>query len=1735
MHAFSKHTLCYVVLLVSLSTSSLPAGENVADGNRLVYLDAPCDPFYVHRSFPKLVTPQWIGEDGVEAVVVLSIDDMRDPARYEQFLRPILNRLHEIDGRAPLSILTNSVDPKDKQLQSWLKEGLSLEVHTMDHPCPCLGGGDFAAARSTYERCVDLMSSIPENAPVAYRMPCCDSINSTSPRFWAEIFNKTSAEGNFLQIDSSVFHAFSPNDDTLPRDLVVRDDGNPRFRYYLPFSSFVNTIEDYPYPYPIADLCWEIPCLVPSDWEGQHVQRPNNPETVDDMKRALDATVVKQGSTSLVFHPHGWIRSEQIVEFIDHSREKHGDKLKFLSFRDCLERFNENLLAGEALRAQNGQDNGVRLLDLNNDGFLDVVIGNERVKITRLWSPTQNRWQDTSFPVAIVHADEEGNHHGAGVQFFVSAASGHASFYLANELERGVWHFRDDSWQRDDAMLEGLEIDGRPIATSQDNRDLGVRFRDLDGDGVCELIAGGQEQAILQWSPDEKRWNELEFQLPEGNAIVDSAGGDAGLRFVDFNSDGKDDLIFSDEAHYSAHLFTDLERGWSVETQRGERPADNDIPPIVRNGTNNGAWFSNHHMWVQNEDTQRLPDLVDRRSFADLTGQQAQLPKSPEDSLRCIEVSNDLQVQLVACEPLVQDPVAFDWGLDGCLWVVEMADYPLGLDDRGQVGGRIKRLTDKDGDGVYDHADLFAEGLAFPTDIMTWKDGVLVTAAPNIWYMEDEDGDGQAEHRQILYSGFGEGNQQHRVNGLRWGLDNWIYVANGDSGGQVQSRATGKRINIRGRDLRIEPRTGGLEAIAGQTQHGRGRDDWGNWWGATNNRPFFQYLLQDKYQARNIHVASPDPRFIAGGIDWGLYPISRILSHWSGYQPPAPGQASQFTSACGTHAYSDNALGQQYSGNIFISEPVHNLIHRRSVRFDGLLMIPEKPADESGREFLRSQDSWFRPTTIRTGPDGALWFADMYRLVIEHPEWIDDEEEKRLDLRAGHDKGRIYRVISRKKSASSIPNYSQMSSSRLVEQLASSNGYSRDMAHRILVWEQDKASIPSLIDTLSSRNVYQRLHARCVLEGLGALTPEHVIQGLQDEHPALRRHALRLAETWVGHSSADKVLDAMLVLSETEKEPQVLLQLAYTLGQFDQAKAGQALGALMVRYQANEYIRAAAISGIVLRLGDVAEGAMQEFLSSGAHNASWMEGTLSTAIALGNSEAITKIVASLVPRADQELEEWQLQVLSQIVGRLRKQNLELSQVFSSDPQAALGLWSAARQTLSAKGASGERQPSESTRIAAMKLLASAPDFGSQDLPSVLAFMSTQSSTELQRAALSAISVLKPGDQRSVLEHWDSFGPLLQERLTAVFIQKEVSAELLLGEIAKGNIDPREIAVAYRQMLMEHPNSELANSAKALFAKEIDATRQTVIDRYLPTVEAGGNAASGEQYFRRTCAQCHQVKGIGHVVGPDIQSLTDKSPLSLTTHILDPGRALEDKYKSYRILTLDGRLINGILQRETSNAITLLGQNGESHTVLRSDIEENGFRQSSKSMMPEGIESSLNPQALADVVAFVLGNQAPPKQFDGNKPALIKPNEGSGVIRLHASRAEVYGPSIVFEQMYRNLGYWSNSKDRAQWLIDSPEAQEYQVFIDWALAEQPGRSALKMQSGSSSLSHEVSSTGSWDEYRQTEVGRLKLKAGKQYLLIQSLGEIHGVLLDLREVCLVPVGQQPPGGFLRESGP
>ncbi|HVU86580.1 MAG TPA: PVC-type heme-binding CxxCH protein [Pirellulales bacterium] len=1715
-----------------------------ADGNRLTYLDAQ-DPYYASRDLPVLATPQWIGEPGVEAVVVLAIDDMRGHDKWEAYLRPIIERLKKIDGRAPVSIMTNDVRPDEPHLQQWLAEGLSLETHTKTHPCPLLAKGDLAASKKTFDDCVDQMAAIPRSKPVAFRMPCCDSLNTVSPRFFSEIFNSTTPAGNYLAIDSSVFQLFTANDPRLPRDRVLDGGGRERFRRYLPADrAFVNRIDDYPYPYVIGRLCWEFPCIVPSDWESFHLQGANSPRLVADLQAALDCAVAKQGTFTLVFHPHDWIKSEQIIELIDHAVSKHGGKVKFLNFREALERLEKNLLGGQSLRAApQGGDNGVRLLDLDQDHYLDVVVGNDNLKQTRVWSPQSQRWIETEFPCELIARDSAGNHRDSCARFGVVRPDGAASVIVANDARRGAWTFRDGGWKQDDALLAGLSIvpagrpsaDASPVMTGVGGRDHGVRLRDLDRDGVCELIVGNdKQQAIFGFDAKQNAWHRLPFILPEGTAIVDDQGRDAGLRFVDVDEDAYDDVVFSNDDRYSLDLFHSIGTGWSRRVlvgKAGDSAAA--IPRIVSGGTNNGAWFAAGHMYVVNERTDKIKELVDQRSFATWLKDIEPEAKSPAASLRALRARPGFTVDLVAAEPLLVDPVAFDWGPDGRLWVAEMRDYPTGMDADGKPGGVIKCLEDTDEDGHYDRATEFLTDVAFPNGVKVWRKGIIVTCAPDILYAEDTDGDGRADVREVLLHGFGEGNQQHRVNGLTFGLDNWLHCANGDSGGQIESTKTGDKVPLSFRDFRFQPDDGRIDLLLGQSQFTRVRDDAGNWFGCSNSEPLYQFVLEDRYLRRNRQVAAPNARIDVSAAPGAapVFPLSRTLPRFNDLNV-----VNRFTSACGATVYRDDLFGAGFIGNSYVSEPVHNLVHREVMTRDGVRYTSRRADDEQQSEFLASSDNWFRPTMLRTGPDGALWVADMYRAVIEHPEYIPVDWQKRLNLRAGDDMGRIYRVYPVDRPPRKFARLDRLDIAGLVAALVSPNGWQRDMAQQMLVWRDDRAAVPLLKQLIVSEPVkpaekdaasgpstsvhaLARVHALCTLDGLRAIDEDVLLAALEDTNATVRRHAIRLAEPWFARSPL--VAKSVQQLADDTNE-MVRLQLAYSLGEWADPRAGETLGAMAVADLDDVYISAAIVSSIGRPQLDGVVQAVLAKTQEKERPAELLQKLLTLATMFENHRSLVSLLAAVAVPQGAGYAGWQIDSLAGLLDTLDRKNLSLAK-FRSDADAHVqaGLDRIRPMFAWARDTVKNEKAAEADRLAALALLARGFEDQQQDIDLLAGLLTPRSSAELQSATVAALARLdEPRIPTVLLAGWKGYGAELRGQVLDALLRRESSINALLDNVDSGQIHVQEIDASRRQRLREYRDKDVHARVDKLFASDTVSSRQAIIDQYRAGLATPGDATRGKAIFKKTCSVCHRLEDVGTAVGPDLAALTDKSSAALLVAILDPNRAVESKFVSYAAVTTAGLTYTGMLAAETGASITLVGQEGKQTTILRSDLEE--LAASGRSLMPEGMEKDIPPRDFADLIAYLSALRPPRRVFAGNEPKVVEPEGFRGEFWLLASDCEIYGDTLAYEPVYRNLGMWGSTTDHAVWTFDVKKAAKYVVRIDYACDEAVAGNPYQLTIGDTVFAGKVPSTGNWDTYRQLSLGRLSLKPGRYQVVLRPDGAIAGALMDLKSVRITPVG-------------
>lgn len=1074
-------------------------------------------------------------------------------------------------------------------------------------------------------------------------------------------------------------------------------------------------------------------------------------------------------------------------------------------------------------------------------------------------------------------------------------------------------------------------------------------------------------------------------------------------------------------------------------------------------------------------------------------------PVSPEESLKRFTLHPDLQIELVAAEPLVLDPIMIDWSPDGRMWVCEMADYPTGKFGGMEPCGRVRVLTDEDGDGKYDSSKIFLDGINFPTSIKVWRDGVLVTSAPNLFFGRDRNGDGVADEVTDLYVGFEAGNPQHRVNGLQWSLDNTLALANGYAPGTAKSIKTGKTVSLAGRDIFIQPDTGEIFPEMGLTQYIRSRDDWGLWYGNNNVNPLWTYPIEDRYLQRNPRVVSPGTALAppqAGTLP--VYPTSRTLTRFNDFHT-----ANHFTSACSPMVYRDRLLGEEFYGNIFICEPVHNLVNRQVVVKQGVHLRTDRAPQERSSEFLSSSDNWFRPTYTVTGPDGALYVVDMYRQVIEHPEWVPGDWQRKLDLRAGEERGRIYRIFPKTQRPRAIPKFDRATTEELISHLENPSGTVRDLATQTLIWRGNQTANEPLRKVVrESRAPLARLHALSALRALEGLDEATLLAGLDDAEPGVVRLTLRFSEPWAKKS---KAIGEKIVSLANHADERVRFSAALALGEVETFEAAKALSQLLVKEGASPFFQAAILTSIGPSHLETVLSETLAAASEAPHVASACEFLISE-LARTKPEAIAGAAGRLLA-AEGPLTARQLGLAAGLLqgGAAEREAIE-KQLAPLQKRAEAVIGDAAA-------------PLE-LRLAAMRFAAlfqrttAKPEWLNGRL-------APQEPVELQLAAVSAATNRPyPDAPALLLEGWASHSPTLRRRILEQLLPRAEWAQAVVDAIEAKTIAGQQLDADLRRRLVEHPNEAIRNRAAALLSAPGDADRAALVASYQDVIEMQGDAGRGREVFARKCATCHVAEGKGHAVGPDLASLADRSAPTLLVAILDPNRAVEQKYVEYLVAVADGRQLVGMLRRETPGHVVLAAAENREITIARGDIEE--IRASTKSLMPEGLEKEITKQELADLITFVQQQKPPAKSFFGNSPRTIAADE-QGVLTLPADSASVHGPSLQYEPQYGNLGQWTSPADFGVFRGRIAKAGRYQVTLLYSAPPDVAGNRYRVECGEAALEGAVLASSGWTDYRPRDAGILELPAGEFELTVRSAGEIKGALFDLRAITLTPVGR------------
>lgn len=959
-------------------------------------------------------------------------------------------------------------------------------------------------------------------------------------------------------------------------------------------------------------------------------------------------------------------------------------------------------------------------------------------------------------------------------------------------------------------------------------------------------------------------------------------------------------------------------------------------------------------------------------------------PLSPASAQASFVLEPGLRIELVAAEPVIDSPVAIAFDERGRMFVAENCGYPNGPPDGAPPMGRIALLKDADGDGNFETRTTFAEGLTFPNGVLPWKGGLIVTCAPDILYLKDTDNDGRADQRTVWLTGFStKGSTQLRVSHPTLGLDGWIYVTSGLTGGEVTCPSHPERPPLKfGRtDFRFRPDLSAYETCDGGGQFGLTFDDFGHRFICYNRVQVQHVVLPSKYLRRNPRLAfsetvqdcpidlAPEP-LKGHGRAANLFPISANVT-------TADSHAGTFTAACSVLVWRGSSLPPRYQGGVFSCDPTGNLVH-----FDKLVArgaTYEAQRATPGVEFLASRDNWCRPVFLAGGPDGALYICDMYRKTIEHPDYLPVEVRKRTDFESGRGMGRIWRVVDDQLTPDELKRCREEGSS-----LESANGWRRDLAVRRLFETsngEDRARLQegasTVLQLLSEPAKFAEAPTRLTPAALVGIFAFATQLGLPDDvliaclkHPvaAIREQALIVAES--RFSKSLDVSRAALSMSG-DVDPRVRFQWALSVGGYSDARAVPALAALALRDASDRWLRAAVLSSIAGReetflsellllppsLNDGAPELYREFgrlLGASQPSEKWAPLARQILAAKPRFPGGAALLAGFATALKSRDASWTgSSVLS---GMLGPDNAELKELVELARQIAV-----------------DRDRDQRLRMIAITILAHADASVTTDV--LFSLVSEVESTDVQSAAIRALAGMMDDRIAAKLlsaERFPEYAPALREEVLSAMLSGPQHLPGLLAAVESGVVPAGAIDTLRRKQLTEYQNTAIRDRARRAFGVGAQTDRGRVYDEYKGLLALAPNSENGRAVFKKHCANCHRLDREGYAVGPDLFGIRNQPKEAILLHILIPEQEITQGFLAYVAETKDGRVLTGLLASETPTSVTLKQPLGKEETILRADLER--LVSSKLSLMPQEFEKSVSKQELADLISYLKGEQ-----------------------------------------------------------------------------------------------------------------------------------------------------------------
>lgn len=1033
-------------------------------------------------------------------------------------------------------------------------------------------------------------------------------------------------------------------------------------------------------------------------------------------------------------------------------------------------------------------------------------------------------------------------------------------------------------------------------------------------------------------------------------------------------------------------------------------------------------------------------------------------PLSPAEAIAKMKVPDGFSVELVASEPDIVNPVAMTFDERGRIWITESLEYPRHEPGKGR--DRVKVLEDTDGDGRADRFTVFAEGLNIPSGVAVGAGGVWVANSPDILFMQDTDGDGRADKQEVVVTGFGRADTHELPNSLTWGPDGWLYGLNGVfNPSHIEYR--GRTYDFTCALFRIHPRTRDFELFAEGTS---------NPWGVAFDREgsafvsacvidHLWHLTETGYYHRQ---GGPYPPF--------TWKLDSIVKH-----------RHQQAAYCGIHYFDSDAYPEPYREKLYMGNIHGNCINSDTLARDGSTYFAT-PNDD----FLSANDAWFMPVVQKTGPDGCLYILDWYDRY--HCYQDANRDPQGID----HLKGRLYRVRYKDTPRAKPFDLAQESDDELIARLHSPNVFYRDLAQRLLRERQNPDTLRKLeqlvFDGEKPRKV--RMHVIWTLIGAGPLDSEFHEKLLFHDDATFRAWGVRAAgnqrkvhpnfRNLIAEMVADPSLDVVLQvaiastkLNNFDPMPVLCKALAragndklipriiwQNLHPLLEEHGAQFLGLAEQMKLRNQPAVAAIMPRVAERLlaRSNPDPAPLTSLLSFLHSSDGDKALADCLLMLAGKVQTREITGERLRRLRSELRfPKRTDLLFQTLDSPCAFEVALLAASWRDPQAVAAV---RRVFLSAE------EP-EQRRVQAVAALAAADD--QQFVDDVArALADRDSSIEFRRRTLDALGRSdSPAIGGLVLKAYAEMEPDLKPEAIELLTGRAPWSKELLKAIADKRIAADALNLNQVRKLLASKDAELVEQVRrtwgTLRAERNPQREQVIAQMRVLLQQTPGDAHRGQATFQKVCGQCHKIYGEGQDVGPDITVNGRSSFDQLLSNVFDPSLVIGAAYQARTVLTIDGRVVTGLVVEDNDQRVVLKVQGGKLETIARGDIDE--METSKLSLMPENLEQQLKRQEIADLFAFIMLDKPPSdpsaRQLPGvNAPvprASENPAEFAGIIAdvapgFTTSAVGEGGVAIVAEHFGRAGVLRTHPLDRQRPCIltakvDVPRGKQTRLVLD----------------------------------------------------------------------------------------